>query len=340
MSSNSLRKLLSQNFLIVNKNLLSVLGPCPTLLLSLLIDKESYWVDKGEARDGWFFKLAEEIEEELSLSDHDRRNCIKKLEFCGLIHTKRVGVPCKLYYKINWGAIEKLLDGNGVKNRVSDDDKKANDIDRDLNLRPLDLESLDLKRSKISTSITKNSDTKNSVLTTQGEGLGGDFKDNYSKPEKKDVKSSTPTVDQIRRSWERSFLVEGQLPQQSTRLPLLRDLMATLKSYGYQESDLPRSFPEVTTSHWWSKAKDKKVREAMRDNSLKEYDLALADLHDQIQITIAPKIKNNVQKRHKASHEAGSMSLDTFFDLVDQGAIDDTDEFFKYMDNLANREDL
>jgi len=328
MSSDTMRKTVSQNFLMVNKTLINKLGPCSSMLLSLLIDKEAYWSITIPNFDGWFFKLAEEIEQELGLSDHDRRLCTKKLESMGLIHTKRIGVPSKLHYKIDYDAVEALIASSKLvlSGSPKDDGEKACNIHSDLNLRPLDLENLDHKRSKISTSITKTPDTNNP--SPQG-SLRGDSS-------KEDIRADKPTVDQIRRSWERSFVTDS-LPAQQDRLPLLRDLMTTLKSFNYTELDLPRNMAETVTAHWWSKAKDKKQKESMKERSLKEYDLALADLSEIIEITSAPKIKNKAQKKPKVANEAALASLDALIDQIDQGLLDETEEFYEHMCRMAEQ---
>ena len=329
-----MRKTVSQNFLMVNKILIRELGPCASMLLSLLIDKEAYWSIAIPSFDGWFFKLAEEIEEELGLSDHDRRSCTKKLESMGLIYTKRIGVPSKLHYKIDYDAVEALIVSSKLplSGPSRDEGEKACNIRSDLNLRPLEVQNLDDKRSKISTSITKTPDTDNP--STQGSLRGGSSREETraTKPSAQD----RPTIDQIRRSWERSFLSDS-LPAQQDRLPLLRDLMVTLRRYDYTEHDLPRNMADTVTAHWWSKAKDKKQRESLRERSLKDYDLALGDLSDPVEIASAKSMPRNIQKRPKETHEAGSMSLDAFFDLVDQGALEDTDEFYEQMCRLAEQ---
>lgn len=91
-----------------------------------------------------------------------------------------------------------------------------------------------------------------------------------------------PSLDTIRRSWEASFLNEGQLSPQQNRLPLLRELMATLRKHSYSPVDLGKSFEEKVTSHWWAKAKDKTKREAMRSNSSRDYDLALLEMEEPV----------------------------------------------------------
>lgn len=49
----------------------------------------------------WFFSTRENIESNTGLSEHKQRMAINKLVKMKLISTKRLGVPCKTYYKIN-----------------------------------------------------------------------------------------------------------------------------------------------------------------------------------------------------------------------------------------------
>jgi len=332
-SSGLLRKVISQNFFMVNKALLSKLGPCPAMLLSLLVDKDAYWDSTTSNFDGWFFKLAEEIEAELGLSDHDRRSCTRKLEMMGLIYTKRIGVPCKLHYKINHDAIDALIRSldRGLIRTPDDEEEKTNNIRRDLNIEGLDLENLDLKRSKISTSITKNPRTENPPPEGSLRGVSSRTQEEVSRP----------SVDQIRRSWERSVISGNALPAQGDRLPFLRDLMATLRKHGYSEHDLPRNMAENVTAHWWSKAKDKKVKESLKERSLKEYDLALADLSEDVELASAPALQNSMQNRPKVANNKNAMSLDAFMDkIVDSGVLDESDAFYERMSELFEKDDL
>ena len=52
-----------------------------------------------------FFSTRKNIEHNTGLSEHKQRIAIKKLLEMKLISTKRMGVPCKTYYKINENAI-------------------------------------------------------------------------------------------------------------------------------------------------------------------------------------------------------------------------------------------
>jgi hypothetical protein len=110
---------------------------------------------------------------------------------------------------------------------------------------------------------------------------------------------SIPSVDQIRRSWESNSIPLDSFSPQKDRLPLLRDLMSTLNSFGYKENDLPRSFPEQVTSHWWSKAKKKDQRESMKQNSLTDYDRALVIFQEEIKIVSAKPIESPKEVIHQ-----------------------------------------
>lgn len=111
--------------------------------------------------------------------------------------------------------------------------------------------------------------------------------------------ASIPSVDQIRRSWESNSIPLDSFSPQKDRLPLLRDLISTLNSFGYKENDLPRSFPEQVTSHWWSKAKKKDQRESMKQNSLTDYDRALVIFQEEIKIVSAKPIESPKEVIHQ-----------------------------------------
>jgi len=160
-----------------------------------------------------------------------------------------------------------------------------------------------------------------------------------------DLEKQRPSVDTIRRSWEASFLSENQLPPQQSRLPLLRELMATLRKHGYTPGDLGKSFEEKVTSHWWAKAKDKTKREAMRSNSSRDYDLALLEMEEPIALEQprntppAPRV-NPYRARPvgKDGPDEPGMSVDTLLNLMEATEQDELDILARY-EEILSRDD-
>jgi hypothetical protein len=356
-TKNAVKESLMQGYFTINKKLMKQLGGIEVLFLSYLIDKESYWESAGKLADeGWFFKNAYEIEKELDIGKVQRKKIYNKLIDMGLIEMKRMGTPNKWYYRICWVTLGEYMANDLPEEQYEtlindDDDHLEEDIQNDLpngtQKYPMMVHKNDPLEAHKNAPLEGESHFRGSFLCaidahknapllpkTTEISLHAEQGGNFSHKSVMEV-ASKPSVDQIRRSWE---LTVGSYPAQQDRLPLLRDLMTTLKSFNYTESHLPRNMGEVVTAHWWSKAKDKKQKEAMRERSLKDYDSALVDLSEIIEITSAPKMKNKAQKKPKVANQAALASLDALIDQIDQGLLDETEEFYKQMLELAEKE--
>ena len=86
----------------VNKKIASMVGIEAALFLSYLIDKDGFfsksYVVIGE--DEYFFLYSEDIEVETTLSYKVQKKCISILESEGMIKTKLMGIPRKLYFAL------------------------------------------------------------------------------------------------------------------------------------------------------------------------------------------------------------------------------------------------
>lgn len=71
------------------------------ILLGELCSEYNYWDKTNQLTDGeWFFSTRENIENNTGLSEYKQRIALNKLIEKKLISIKRMGVPCKVYYKI------------------------------------------------------------------------------------------------------------------------------------------------------------------------------------------------------------------------------------------------
>mgnify|MGYP003646360993 FL=1 len=100
-----IKSILSQGaFWQINKSLAQKVGLEAALLLSDLIDRESYFDSRDMLisinGEGYFFVTGEQLEESTTLSYHKQRKCLKKLKDAGMIKTFLRGVPAKTHYKI------------------------------------------------------------------------------------------------------------------------------------------------------------------------------------------------------------------------------------------------
>ena len=97
-----LHKVLGQSaFWLVNKSIAIEFGIEAALLLSDLIDKQTYFEARGELdEEGFFYNTSEDIEKFTTLNYHSQKKVLKLLIEAGFVTTKLKGVPARLHFKI------------------------------------------------------------------------------------------------------------------------------------------------------------------------------------------------------------------------------------------------
>jgi hypothetical protein len=104
------KEMFSQNFYQLNKTITQELGIVASAVFALLVDKFKFWENEDRLeKEKWFFKLSEEIEEELGISKKERQAALELLKSKNLILMKRVGIPSKWYFAINWDGLLKFI---------------------------------------------------------------------------------------------------------------------------------------------------------------------------------------------------------------------------------------
>lgn len=94
------------------------------VLLSDLISKQNYFLDRGETiQDGYFYNTSENIENDCNISYHKQKVCMKQLTDAGFLETLRTGLPAKLHFKINSIQILNFLN-TGFKGSLNVDVKE------------------------------------------------------------------------------------------------------------------------------------------------------------------------------------------------------------------------
>lgn len=101
--------LAKSNYIILNKQLINKLGIKEAMVLSELCNEFDYWKGQDKLDDGYFYSTQENIKKNISIKSTTLTSVIKSLEKRKLIQIKRVGLPCKNYYKINEKELVNLL---------------------------------------------------------------------------------------------------------------------------------------------------------------------------------------------------------------------------------------
>lgn len=127
----------SNNFIVLNKTLISLLGIEEALMLGELASEYDYWVNQGKTKDGWFFSTVENVERNTNLSKHRQKKALENLQKQGLVTVERKGMPAKRYIRINEDAISQILSNKKSKILTSRSEKfelqEVKEFDRNKN---------------------------------------------------------------------------------------------------------------------------------------------------------------------------------------------------------------
>lgn len=111
-----LKLLASDNYIVVNKDLIKILNLEGAVMFGQLASEYVYWESARKLEDGYFYSTIEDIQEKTSLTAYQQRNVIKMLEEKELINVKLMGMPAKRYIKINENQVIKILNNKMLKN--------------------------------------------------------------------------------------------------------------------------------------------------------------------------------------------------------------------------------
>ena len=105
------KQLLSSNSYIQFPRFLgNFIGVNEAVLLSALCDKDSWCEFNVKDYKGWFYYLREDIEFDTGLTESQQRTALKSLVNLGVIDSKRMEVPSKMFYSIDVDVLESILD--------------------------------------------------------------------------------------------------------------------------------------------------------------------------------------------------------------------------------------
>ena len=83
------------------------LVPIGGLVGAVMLGQAIYWSRRTSDPEGWFYKTIEEWEKETGLTRCEQETAKRNLK--GILNTELRGIPARLYFRINWSALEKSL---------------------------------------------------------------------------------------------------------------------------------------------------------------------------------------------------------------------------------------
>ena len=179
---NILSLLASDNYIVMNRDLLKEYGINATLMLCELASEFNYFDKNGKLEDGMFYSTIENISERTGLSKYQQAEALKVLDNIGLVESVVKGIPAKRYFKID---VEKLT--NQIVNNSHSSCQKTG---------KLDSEKLATKsNNKKVINKTNNKDLSNTNVLDKGDNVARETvsKSNPQKVTKKAEPDSKPS---------------------------------------------------------------------------------------------------------------------------------------------------
>lgn len=176
-----LKLLSSSNYLVINKDLMKVLGIEETILLGELASEYDYWYKKQELEDDYFYSTIENVEKNTTLSKYKQTQAMNKLKELGIIETKLKGIPAKRYIKINEDRIEEVLQDKMYKDFLTSC-QKINQLDGEV----LTTNSNNINNNIINNTYSNNINSKtliySSNLDKEEKEINKEKEENYGIP--------------------------------------------------------------------------------------------------------------------------------------------------------------
>lgn len=119
--------LASSKYIIVNKDLIQILGLNEAVILGELCSEYTYWANREQLEDNeYFYSTRENLQNNTGINPHFQRIALKNLEEKGIITTKKKGIPCKTYYRIDEVKVIEYLKKAKIIPKNSDVDEMNN----------------------------------------------------------------------------------------------------------------------------------------------------------------------------------------------------------------------
>lgn len=76
---------------------------------ALMLSQAIYWSKRTRDADGWFYKTQIDWQDETGMTRTEQDNARKRLKAIGVLQEHKKGVPCKVYYRIDFEALQTRL---------------------------------------------------------------------------------------------------------------------------------------------------------------------------------------------------------------------------------------
>jgi len=114
-----LNSLSYDNFIALNRSLITSIGLLNTVMVSELISEARYWADCGELDCGWFYTTVQNVSERCGLSKYQQSESLKELAKLGLVEVSYRGIPRKRHVRVDTVRVIELINHKGVDGKWS-----------------------------------------------------------------------------------------------------------------------------------------------------------------------------------------------------------------------------
>lgn len=106
---NILSLLASDNYIVINRDLLKKYGINVALMLCELASEYNYFDQNGKLENGMFYSTIDNINERTGLSKYQQSEALKVLDNIGIVKSVVKGIPAKRYFKIDVEELAKQI---------------------------------------------------------------------------------------------------------------------------------------------------------------------------------------------------------------------------------------
>ncbi len=160
--SEIIRLLANDNYIVVNRDLIQIIGLECAVFLSEIATEAVYWEKAGKLQDGWFYSTLDNVERNTSINSYKQRKCIRELSSLGVLEMQVRGMPATRYFRLDESAISCLISNNQLsKNEQQDVQKLNNKMLKNFTSSSSEIKQLDVKKLKGNN--TKENSTDNST---------------------------------------------------------------------------------------------------------------------------------------------------------------------------------
>ena len=185
---NIISLLANDNYIIVNKELIKIIGLEESIIVGDLASMYLYLQKENRlTEDGFFFYSVEAMQENTSLSDYQQRKALETLKKLNVVEIERRQVPAKRFIKLNIVKLENIFNSSSQK------------------IKELDLKKFELNNILLSKDNNKNNNTLSKDKVNTSSKKSGLLGENLSKSKPKKENKNELIINNLKKKLFKKF---------------------------------------------------------------------------------------------------------------------------------------